>query len=252
MSKFQPETQQQLVYYFSHILICIAGEEYTPVSTDVTLNASTSTHTMNIPILDNEIVAGSTMFSVFLTSADPAAVLNPASADITIEDDDSEKPWILCIMACKLHFSSLPYLVITIGFSLTTYNAAESAGSVNVTVNILNGTLARDVHVLLITSLTDSTATGIEFLKNSLLQIICLCNFNELILIHLAMVDYTVTSSDLTFDAAPSSQTVTIPTLDDTIVEGSETIIVTLASTDPAAILNPRSASVTIEDNDGK
>ena len=66
------------------------------------------------------------------------------------------------------------------------------------------------------------------------------------------MVDYTVKSSGLTFDAAPSSQTVTIPILDDNIVEGSETITVTLTSTDSAAILNPRSASVTIEDDDGK
>ena len=50
---------------------------------------------MNIPILDNEIVTGSTMFSVSLTSADPAAILNPAIADIIIEDDDSEKHSIL-------------------------------------------------------------------------------------------------------------------------------------------------------------
>ena len=75
-----------------HCLISSAGEEYTHVSTNVTFNASTSTHKVNIPILDNEIVADSTMFSVSLTSADPAAILNPASADITIEDDDSEKP----------------------------------------------------------------------------------------------------------------------------------------------------------------
>ena len=74
-----------------HSLISSAGEEYTPVFTNVTLNASTSTHTVSIHILDNEIVAGSTMFTVSLTSADPAAILNPASVDITIEDDDSEK-----------------------------------------------------------------------------------------------------------------------------------------------------------------
>ena len=80
-----------------HSLISSAGEEYTPVSTNVTFNATASTHTVNIPILDNEIVAGSTMFTVSLTSADPAAILNPASADITIEDDDSEKPWIWCM-----------------------------------------------------------------------------------------------------------------------------------------------------------
>ena len=65
-------------------------------------------------------------------------------------------------------------------------------------------------------------------------------------------MDYTVTSSDLTFDVATSSQTVTIPILEDHLFEGSETIIVTLTSADPAAVLNPPSASVTIEDNDGR
>ena len=50
-----------------------------------------------------------------------------------------------------------------------TYSVAESAGSVNVTVNILNGTLARDVQVFLMTALTDGTATGtVEFLKKKL------------------------------------------------------------------------------------
>ena len=78
-----------------HSLISSAGEEYTPVSTNVTLNTSTPTQAVNISILDNEIVAGSTMFSVSLTSSDPAAILNPASTDITIQDDDSEKPQIL-------------------------------------------------------------------------------------------------------------------------------------------------------------
>ena len=38
--------------------------------------------------------------------------------------------------------------------------------------------------------------------------------------------------------------------LEDNIVESSEAIIVTLASTDPAAMLNLPTASVTIEDND--
>ena len=85
-----------------------------------------------------------------------------------------------------------------------------------------------------------------------MLQIIFLCNINELLLIHSATVDFEVTSSDLTFDAATSSQTVTVPIHEDNIVEDSETIIVTLTSGDSAAILNPSSASVTIEDNDGK
>ena len=69
---------------------------------------------------------------------------------------------------------------------------------------------------------------------------------------HSATVDYVVTSSDLTFDATTSYETVTISILEDSLVEGSETVIVTLTSADPAAILNPSTASVTIEDNDGK
>ena len=63
-------------------------------------------------------------------------------------------------------------------------------------------------------------------------------------------MDYTFTSNDLAFNATTSSQTVTIPIREDTTVESSETIIVTLTSADPAAILNP--SAVTIEDNDGK
>ena len=70
-------------------------------------------------------------------------------------------------------------------------------------------------------------------------------------LIHAATLDYVVTSSDLTFNATTSSQTVTIPILEDDVVEDFETIIVTLTSADPAAILNPSSSSVTIGDNDG-
>ena len=70
--------------------------------------------------------------------------------------------------------------------------------------------------------------------------------------ITLATVDYDVTSTNLIFSATTSSRIVTIPILEDTIVEGSETINVTLTSVDPAAILNPASSLITIEDNDGK
>ena len=71
-------------------------------------------------------------------------------------------------------------------------------------------------------------------------------------LIHAATVDYVVTRSELVFNTTTSSQTVTIPILEDDNVEDSEIIIVTLTSADSAAIVNPQSASITIEDNDGK
>ena len=62
----------------------------------MTLNAGISTQIVTIPILDNGIVAES-MFSVVLTSADPAVVLHPDTANIIIEDDDCELSSCICV-----------------------------------------------------------------------------------------------------------------------------------------------------------
>ena len=49
--------------------------------------------------------------------------------------------------------------VVTIGFNTVAYSVLEDAGSFNVTVSILNGTLARNVIVTLST-VPDGIATG--------------------------------------------------------------------------------------------
>ena len=49
--------------------------------------------------------------------------------------------------------------MVTIGFNKLTYSVLEDAGSVNVTVSILNGTLVRNVVVTLST-VPSGTATG--------------------------------------------------------------------------------------------
>ena len=49
--------------------------------------------------------------------------------------------------------------MVTIGFDTVAYSVLEDAGSVNVTVSILNGTLARNVLVTLSTE-SGGTATG--------------------------------------------------------------------------------------------
>ena len=49
--------------------------------------------------------------------------------------------------------------VVTIGFNSVTYSVVEDAGSVHVTVSIMNGTLARNVVVTLST-VSGGTATG--------------------------------------------------------------------------------------------
>ena len=50
--------------------------------------------------------------------------------------------------------------MVTIGFDPATYTVNESAGNVSITVNVLNGTLARDMHVCFMTSLNGGTANG--------------------------------------------------------------------------------------------
>ena len=69
-----------------------AGIQYTPVSTNVTLNAGISTQNVIIPILDDMVVADSTSFSVVLMLTDPDVVVHPETAVVTIEDDDCELP----------------------------------------------------------------------------------------------------------------------------------------------------------------
>jgi len=65
-------------------------------------------------------------------------------------------------------------------------------------------------------------------------------------------MDYIFVSTNLTFDAAVTTQMVAIPIIDDQIIENSEIINLTLVSTDSAVILNPSTSTITIEDEDSK
>ena len=58
---------------------------------------------------------------------------------------------------CQTEF--LTSAVVTIGFNTVNHSVLEDAGSVNVTVSILNGTLARNVVITLL-PLSGGTATG--------------------------------------------------------------------------------------------
>ena len=62
--------------------------DYTAVSENLTFSATVLFHMVTIPILDDLIVEHPEMFTLALTSTDPAVILNPSS--ITIEDEDSQ------------------------------------------------------------------------------------------------------------------------------------------------------------------
>ena len=69
-------------------------------------------------------------------------------------------------------------------------------------------------------------------------------------------MDYQAITTTLTFSVSMSTQVVTIPILDDQIVEGyynsHEHFSVTLTTIDPAVTLNIQTAVVYIRDNDSK
>jgi len=90
-------------------VISPAGKQYTHISTNVTLNASVSTQNVTIPILNNGVVAESVLFSIVLTSADPAVVLHPETADVIIEDDDCELSSSQSVLGVQ-DFTSYPIL----------------------------------------------------------------------------------------------------------------------------------------------
>ena len=66
-------------------------------------------------------------------------------------------------------------------------------------------------------------------------------------------MDYTAVNTTLTFSVSMTTQVVTIPILDDQIVENEyEYFPVTLTTTDPAVTLSIQTASVRINDDDCK
>ena len=65
--------------------------------------------------------------------------------------------WVFIVLLHKFFYCSSA--AVTIGFNTVTYSVLEDAGSVNVTVSILNGTLARSVVVALSTE-SGGTATS--------------------------------------------------------------------------------------------
>ena len=67
-----------------------------------------------------------------------------------------------------------------------------------------------------------------------------------------AGIDYEAVTTTLTFNVSITTKVVTIPILDDMIIENSESFRVILTTFDTAVTLRLQTTSITIGDNDGK
>ena len=139
-----------------------ASSDYTTLTRSLVLNGATNSQTVTIQIRDDMVVENQfEFFSINLSTSDSAVMLDPVSAAVTVEDNDSElsPQYTRVYIYTKMSISSIPTSVITIGFS-GNYSVREEAGSVSITVLVLMNSLARDVTVTL--STVDDTAQGVS------------------------------------------------------------------------------------------
>ena len=109
----------------------------------------------------------------------------------------------------------------TVYFSQSSYSVNENAGSATITVNL---SAASTQQVMVNYATSNGTAT--------------------------AGSDYTATSDKLTFAPGQTSQSFTVPIIDNNIVEPNETVILTLNNPVNAVLGTPNQATLTIIDDD--
>lgn len=109
--------------------------------------------------------------------------------------------------------------VFTLGTGIFTID--ETAGITTIVVNRINGTSGR---VSVDFAVTGGTATD--------------------------ALDFTGSTGTLFFEDGQTSQTITIPILDDLLPEGDETVLITLSNPDDAGLGTPSTGTLTILDNE--
>jgi len=120
----------------------------------------------------------------------------------------------------------------TIQFSLASYSASEGAGSATVTVTRF-GNVAGASNVNFITS--DTAGLQSCTLANGKGSERC---------------DYVTSIGTVRFAAGETAKTITIPIINDVLLEGNETFTIGLNSATGASLASPSTAIVTIVDND--
>ena len=101
----------------------VAGEDYTAVSSSLTLSSDMNSATFMVTISDDVLFETDELFRVSLSGAPVRVALNLSSAEVTIVNDDT----------------------VEFGFESATYSVSEGSGTVELTVEVISGVLAQSV-----------------------------------------------------------------------------------------------------------
>jgi C1A family cysteine protease len=183
----------------------VAGQDYTTASGILNFADGETSKTFSVTVLDDSDVELNESVNLILSGPTDGATLgSPASAVLTITDNDIPQPG-------------------QIQFGSSNYSVNEAGGSVTLTVTRSGGS---DGSVSVTYATNDGTAA--------------------------AGSDYTAVSGTITFtDGDTNPKTFSIAIQNDGLIEGSETVNLTLSSpTGGAGLGSPSTAVLTIADDD--
>ena len=130
-----------------------AGEDYVAVSGTLTIDTGAASHTIAVPILDDDSVEDAEMFTVSLTNPQ-AALLARGTAIGTISDDDAPEP-------------SLPTKPRNVLQSLQVTGAASALYPAFAAHTYHYALTCEDSSTLQVTAQADSTATSLTLLRDN-------------------------------------------------------------------------------------
>ena len=200
-----------------------------PVTVPYTVSGTGSSEASPADFAGNDFPSGSFTFSGYDALSDEVSIMieNDGASEFTETfkisvTGGTSTPKEVAIIDDDPPGMPQPVLPVVVGFDARTYRVNEASGTVELTVEVIDGVLTE--AVMLTYTTTDASATSPD--------------------------DYTGGAFSLTLPAMARSVAFTIPIVDDSDVEGDELFTVALSSTLPGVFVNPISATVTIINND--
>ena len=193
--------REVILNYRTDDVTATAGEDYTSKDSMLTLSAGDTEATIEVDITEDDLLENAEMFTVVLSGAPAGVTLTPDTAEVTITDTNAPD-------------------AVEIGFDPVMYTVDEGAGTVRLTVKVLDGSLGRDVILNYRTD--DGTATAGE--------------------------DYTSKDSMLTLTPGNPEATIEVDITEDDLLENAEMFTVVLSGAPAGVTLTPDTAEVTITD----